>query len=388
MIKLLIRLFIKDNENTKNNIVREKYAYLSGILGIICNFVLFFVKVAVGFIIGSIAIISDSFNNFSDMGTSVITIIGTKLSNAHADSEHPFGHGRAEYVSSLIVSFIIILVGFELFKTSFGKILNPEIVTISLPLTFILLVSVLIKVWMFQYNKYIGKKINSGVILAVASDSINDVFSTLAVIIATFLGSFFKISLDGYAGAAVSLFIMFSGYKLSKKTIDTLLGTSPDPEMVKNIEKIIMENEGILGIHDLIVHDYGPGRIMASLHAEVPEDCDIVKIHELIDHIENYIEKNLGIHIVIHMDPVATSSEKINELKSFIESTLYEVDKELSFHDFRITDGENNINMIFDLCVPISYKEYQRKNIVDVITKKVKERDDKYNLVIKIDNKF
>lgn len=388
MIKLLIKLFIKDSENIKNNSVREKYSYLSGILGIMCNLFLFSVKISIGLIIGSIAVISDAFNNFSDMGTSVISIIGTKLSNAHADSEHPFGHGRIEYVSSLIVSFIIILVGFELFKGSFDKILHPQQVEINLVLTLILAVSVLIKLWMYIYNKFIGNKINSKVILAVASDSLNDVFATSAVILATVIGKFLPVSIDGYVGAVVSVVIMIAGYRLSKDTIDTLLGTPPDPETVENIEKIIMENEDILGIHDLIVHDYGPGRIMASVHAEVADNCDIVRIHEIIDNIENYIEKNLGIHIVIHMDPIATNCERINELKSFIQSTLFEIDKELSFHDFRITDGENNINMIFDLCVPVSYKDYQRKSITEEITQKVKTKDEKYNLVIKIDNKY
>lgn len=388
MIKLLIKLFIKNSDNIKDNNIREKYSLLCGILGIICNFILFSVKFIIGFISGSIAVISDAFNNFSDVGTSVISIIGAKLSNAHADKEHPFGHGRVEYISSLIVSFIIILVGFELFKSAIDKIINPVVVEINIPLIIILLLSILIKVWMFLYNRYAGKIINSKVLLATSQDSLNDVITTSAVVITAFIGMYIPFSIDGYVGALVSLFIMYSGFLISKDTISTLLGSPPDIETVENIEKIIMENENILGIHDLIVHDYGPGRIMASVHAEVSERCNLVQIHEAIDYIENYIEDKLGIHIVIHMDPIAEDCEKVREIKEALTNALFELDSELSFHDLRITDGENSINIIFDLCVPVSYKEYQRNNILNELQKELKKRDERFNLVIKIDNKF
>lgn len=388
MIKLFIKLFIKDYENTSDNSVREKYGVLSGILGIICNLILFFIKLTIGVIMNSIAVISDAFNNLSDTGSSLVTIIGTKLSNAHADEEHPFGHGRIEYISSLIVSFLIILVGFELFKSSLGKIFDPANVEVSYVLIAILAVTVLIKIWMFSYNRYMGRKINSKILLANSQDSINDVISTSAVIIVTFLGQFLPFSIDGYIGALVSVFIAYSGYRIAKETIDTLLGTQPDGELVAKLEDILMSDKDIVGVHDLIVHDYGPGRIMASVHAEVPVNCDIIKIHETIDRIENYIEKELGIHIVIHMDPIVTDSPLINEIKGFVASTLSEISEELSFHDFRMTDGDNSINLIFDLCVPVSYRESERKKIVETINNKLKERDKRFNSVIKIDNKY
>lgn len=388
MIKLLIKLFIKNSDNTKDNNVREKYSLLCGILGIICNFFLFMIKFIIGIVSGSIAITSDAFNNFSDVGTSVISIIGAKLSNAHADKEHPFGHGRIEYISSLIVSFIIILVGFELFKSAISKIINPEAIEISIPLIILLLLSILIKVWMFLYNRYAGRIINSKVLLATSQDSLNDVITTGAVVITTFIGMYIPFSIDGYVGALVSLFIMYSGFLISKDTISTLLGSPPDTETVKSIEEIIIKNENIIGIHDLIVHDYGPGRIMASVHAEVNETCNLSEIHDTIDFIENYIEDNLGIHIVIHIDPIASDCERLKEIKDFLATTLFDIDSELSFHDLRITDGENNINIMFDLCIPVSYKEYQRETILNRLKHEMSKRDERFNLIIKIDNKF
>lgn len=388
MIKFLIKFFIKDSENIKNTKVREKYSLLCGILGIINNLILFFIKAFIGFLSGSMAILSDAFNNFSDMGTSVVTIIGIKLSNQGADKDHPFGHGRIEYIASLVISFIIMLVGFELLKESVVKIINPVKVSLSLPLALILIISVIIKLWMYSYNKFVGKKINSKVILAASKDSIGDAVATFLVIAVSFLGKYLSFPIDGYLGVIVSLLIMYSGFLIAKDTINTLLGSVPDSETVKGIENALLSHKDIKGIHDLIIHDYGPGRIFASVHAEVPQDISIVKIHETIDDIENLVEKNLGVHIVIHMDPIIENSEQLNEINKLICDTLYDIDSELSFHDLRLTKNDECTNIVFDLCIPVSYKEYQRKNIIDKITDVIKKRDYNFNPVIKIDNKY
>ena len=334
------------------------------------------------------AILSDAFNNFSDMGTSVVTIIGIKLSNQGADKDHPFGHGRIEYIASLVISFIIMLVGFELLKESFVKIINPVKVSLSLPLALILIISVIIKLWMYSYNKFVGKKINSKVILAASKDSIGDAVATFLVIAVSFLGKYLSFPIDGYLGVIVSLLIMYSGFLIAKDTINTLLGSVPDSETVKEIENALLSHKDIKGIHDLIIHDYGPGRIFASVHAEVPQDISIVKIHETIDDIENLVEKNLGVHIVIHMDPIIENSEQLNEINKLICDTLYDIDSELSFHDLRLTKNDECTNIVFDLCIPVSYKEYQRKNIIDKVTDVIKKRDYNFNPVIKIDNKY
>ncbi len=388
MIKLLINLFIKDNNNTSDFYVREKHLVLSGILGIVCNLILFIIKLFIGLISGSIAIVSDGFNNFSDMGASVVSIIGSKMSNLSADKEHPFGHGRIEYISSLIVSFIIILVGFELFKESIIKIINPKEINVTLSMLIILILSLFIKIWMFSYNKYIYKKTGSQITNAVAKDSLNDVIATLSVIIAVFISSFTLVSVDAYLGVIVSAFIMYSGYTISKDTISTLLGKEPEPELVKKIEDVFNSDKDIIGIHDLTLHDYGPGRVMGSVHAEVSEDKNIVEIHEAVDRIENYIEDTLGVHLVIHMDPTDTNSELLSDYKNKLNLLLFEIDKELSFHDMRITNHKEQVNLIFDLCVPVSYKQYQRDYILDEISKKLKDEKGEPNLIIKIDNKF
>ncbi len=388
MIKFIIKKFINNYENTDNNDVRESYGVLSGTLGIICNTILFIIKLISGFLIGSIGVISDAFNNLSDTGSSVVTIIGTKLSNKKADKEHPFGHGRIEYISSLVVGIIIILVGFELFKTSVSRIIKPVPVSLNIPVIIILISTLFIKLWMFSYNRYIGRKINSGVVLATSEDSKNDIIATFSVIIASVADKFLSFSIDGIAGTIVSLFILYSGYSIAKDTVDILLGKLPDQKLVDRISSIILENEAISGIHDLMVHDYGPGRIMASVHAEVPENSDIIKIHDIIDRTENIIEEETGVHIVIHMDPIVTSCEKTNTIKDFVCLCALEIDSSLSIHDFRMSEGEEKTNLIFDLCVPVKYSGEKKKEILRVLNKKIKEKNEKYNTVIRIDDSY
>ena len=388
MIKILINLFIKDSGNIKNTKVREKYSLLCGILGIINNLILFFIKAIIGYLSGSMALFSDAFNNFSDMGTSIVSIIGIKLSNQDADKEHPFGHGRIEYIASLVISFIIMLVGFELLKESIIKIINPVKVSLSLPFVFILTISVIVKLWMYSYNKFIGEKINSKVLMAASKDSIGDAVATSLIVLVSFFGKYLSFPIDGYLGVIVSLIIMYSGFGVSKDTINSLLGASPDSETVKGIEDIILSHKDVRGIHDLIIHDYGPGRIFASVHAEVPENVSIVQIHETIDDIESLIEKNLGVHIVIHMDPIIENSDQLNLINKLISDTLCEIDVNLTYHDLRLTKKDECTNIVFDLCIPVFYKEYQRKDILDKITEVIRKWDENYNTVIKIDNKY
>ncbi len=388
MIKLLITLFIKDKDNVKNNKVREKYTLLSGFLGIACNLILFLTKLIIGFFINSIAVVSDAFNNLSDMGTSLVAIFGAKLSNQEADREHPYGHGRIEYVASLVIAFIIILVGFELLRSSFDKIINPVPLDINAAAIVILASTLLVKLWMFLYNRYMGRKIESKVIMNLAADSLNDIYSTAAVILVTVINQALPFNIDGYSGCAVSLLIMLSGYNMAKETISTLLGATPDDKTVREIEEILLGNEEIIGIHDLNLHDYGPGRIMGSVHAEVDEDCKLITIHEVIDKTESYIEEKLGIHIVIHIDPVETKSEKLNSVKDYLTKLLLSLDSELSFHDLRIVYRDNKVNLLFDLCIPVDYREYQKKEITKKITEEITRWDSNLNTVIKIDNKF
>ncbi len=304
MIKILIKLFVKDFQSVEKTNVREAYGVLAGIIGIICNLILFVTKLLIGLIIGSIAITSDAFNNLSDTGSSIVAIIGAKLSSMDADHEHPYGHGRFEYVASLIISFIIVLVGFELLKSSFGKVLHPSLVSVNPIIIVILFLTVVVKLWMYSYNKYIGDLIGSGVNHATATDSLNDVIATSAVIITTLAGAWLKIPLDGYAGLVVSLLIMYTGFGIAKDTVNILLGMSPSEETVNKIMEIIISNEGIRGAHDLKVHDYGPGRTIASIHTELSDKTDIVKAHAIIDGLEKKVHSELGIDLVIHVDPI------------------------------------------------------------------------------------
>lgn len=304
MIKLIIRKFVRNYKNVEDKEVREAYGVLAGILGIICNFFLFGLKLTVGLIINSIAVISDAFNNLSDMGTSVITILGAKLSNRPPDQEHPHGHGRYEYIASLVVSFVIFGVGIELLRNSFGKIIHPDKVVFNLTLIIILLCSILIKVWMFSYNRYIGKIIDSCVMRATAYDSLNDVYATSGVILGTVIGNFVNFPVDGVMGLIISGLIIYTGFNTAKDSVHLLLGASPDPEVIEKINKLVLENKNIKGIHDLKIHDYGPGRVTASIHAEVSDNVNIVDIHSEIDKIEMKVKEELGIDMVIHMDPV------------------------------------------------------------------------------------
>lgn len=388
MIKFLIRKYIAHPEQTQSPSVRASYGRLSGVLGIICNSVLFCIKLLAGLLAGSIAIMSDAFNNLSDMGASVISMVGVTASGRHADEEHPFGHGRSEYIASLIVSFIIMLVGFELLKSSVGKIFHGEKPMVGLLQLIILGVSVLIKLWMFFANRHIGKTIQSLVVQAAAQDSLNDVWATLAVMVSSVLSLYVDVPVDGIAGVLISILIMRAGFGIAKDTTTVLLGAAPDPQVARRICDIILAQEEIQGVHDLILHDYGPGRSMGSVHAEVPTDGDIVKIHEVIDATEKQIQQELGIHMVIHMDPISVNNERIEAVRTLTMRCVHEVSCDFGIHDFRMTDGEQNINLIFDLEVPYTLREEEREGVVKAIREKLKACDSRYEVVIEVDNKF
>ncbi len=388
MIKFLAKTFIKDSENVSDKNVRKNYSVLGGIVGAVCNHFLFALKLAVGTLMHSIAVTSDAFNNLSDMGSCLVAIIGAGMSTRLPDREHPYGHGRIEYISSLIVSFIILLVGFELFKSSVDKISNPENVIFSLPMIIILAASVLVKLWMYFCYSFIAKKINSTVMKATARDSINDVISTSAVVLATVIGSFLPVPIDGFVGIAVAAYIIYGGYNLAKETIDLLLGTPPSRETIDSLSRIIMSREEIVGIHDLMVHDYGPGRVFASVHAEVPDDSNMVHIHEVIDDVERQILSKTGIQTVIHTDPITVNNDYVDGLKTMVLECAQEIFHDCTIHDFRITDGENRINLIFDLVLTDAGKPSERDRIVSEIKKNIIGRDERFNTVITVDEDY
>ncbi len=388
MIKALTKWFIKDSENTADKTVRRNYCILGGVLGSICNLFLFALKLVIGTLMNSIAVTSDAFNNLSDMGSCLVAIIGAKMSTRLPDREHPFGHGRIEYISSLIVSFIIMLVGFELLKTSADKMLHPEQLNFSAVMIIILVASLSVKLWMFFCYNFIAKKINSTIMKATARDSINDVISTSAVIISAIVGYFLPFSIDGIVGIVVAAYIMYGGLNLAKETIDILLGQPPSDEVTESLKNILMEKDEIVGIHDLIIHDYGPGRVFASVHAEVPDDSDIIHIHEIIDDAEREILTGTGIQTVIHMDPVSVNNEYVNGIKQSVLQCVRSVEQDADIHDFRITDGENHINVIFDVVIKSTHSPSEIKKITEKINSEIRALDKRYNPVITADEFF
>lgn len=335
----------------------------------------------------SISIISDALNNITDVGSSIVTMIGFKISQKKIDKDHPWGHGRMEYITAFIVDIIILMVGFELLKTSIYKIINPELPAVSNVTILILIIAVLTKLWLFLFYKKIAKIINSNAIKGNAYDSISDSVSTLVVLISAIIAKVFGISIDGYASLVVSAFILFTGYKAIKETIDLLLGMKPDPEFINDIEAETKKYEIISGIHDIMVHDYGPGRKIVSFHAEVPADGDICKVHDIIDQMEQDLYEKFNCITTIHMDPIVVDNEEINEMKEFTKDIVNELNSEFSIHDFRMTDGGKRINLIFDLVVPRD-KEYNKEEIVKNIQEKIHNKNNKYYAVIKVETSY
>ena len=387
MTNFLIKIFIKDKDNVENQQIRGKYAMLSSITGIVVNVLLSIFKIIIGVIANSMSIISDGLNNVSDAGSSIVTMIGFKLSQKKVDAEHPWGHGRMEYITALFVDILIILVGFELLQSSVEKIIHPELPVISDITIILLVVAILAKLWLFLFYRKIAKKINSAAIKGTAYDSISDSISTLAVLISAFVAKFAGISIDGYVSLLVSLFILFTGSKAIKEIIDVLLGQKPDTEFVQKIQEFAKNYSEINGIHDIMVHDYGPGRKIVSFHAEVPADSDILKAHDIIDQMEQDIYEEFGCITTIHMDPIVVDDEEINTMKNETEKIVKDINKDFSIHDFRMTDGGERINLIFDLVIPAGEKIDVEKLINDV-RKEIHNRNKKYYAVIKVEHSY
>lgn len=388
MTILLVKLFVKNYECTDNAKVRTSYGVLASIVGILCNVLLFAIKVSIGIFINSISIMADAFNNLSDAGTSIISFIGVKLAGRPADKEHPFGHGRLEYISALVVAFVILFVGFTLLKNSFIKVLHPEKVGFSWSLTLILSLSILIKIWLSLFNKNLGNRINSSILKATSADARNDVLVTTTTIIAIIIGYYFDCTIDGWIGLIVSIFVLLSGYKIAKDTLMPLLGEPVDRNVYEDITKKVESYEGIIGCHDLITHNYGPSNIMATIHVEVPNDSDMEKIHETIDNIERDIFKEMGISLVIHMDPVEMKDKNIVESKNMVQMTVYEIEPNAHIHDFRVVYEDSITILIFDLVVPYSYKEKNKQDLLNKITEQINDVDQKYQCVIDIENSY
>lgn len=388
MTQFLIKTFVKDYQNTNNKDVRHRYGILGSIVGIVCNLILFIVKILIGMVLKSVSVTADAFNNLSDSGSAIVTLIGFKLSSKPADVNHPFGHGRFEYISGFIVAFIIMLVGIEFLKTSVDKIINPQDLNFNIISIIILLISIIVKLWLSIFNKDLGKRINSTAMEATSMDSLGDVLATSATIISVLVFAIAKVNIDGYIGVLVAFIVLYAGFKIAKDTLEPLIGVGIDPKIAQSIHNKVMSYEGILGMHDLIVHNYGPGKSMASLHAEVPSNVDIETSHEIIDKIEREVLQELGVFLVIHMDPVAVNNEKTLAIRTSIENIVKALDNNLTLHDFRIVDGKNQINIIFDLVVPRSYTKNQKQNIEEQIKNLAKVVDSKYNCVICVENDF
>lgn len=387
MSELLLRLFIKNYNDTRSPEVRKSYGILSGTVGIVLNIVLCIGKFIVGALSNSIAITADAFNNLSDAGSSVVTLFGFKLSSKKPDKDHPFGHGRYEYISALIVSFIVLIMGFELITSSVDKIRNPEDITFSIPTLTVLLLSIGGKIWLALFNRKLGKKIDSPALSAVVTDSIGDTVATTASLLSIVITHFTKINIDGYIGIIVACFVLYAGYGILKDTISPLLGEPPDKEIVKQLVEYITSYNDVMGIHDLVLHNYGANSIFGTVHVEVSVDSDIVQIHDTIDCIEQEVFERLGIHLVIHLDPLVFNDEKVNRLRSMVVGIVTDIDERLKIHDFRVVDGPTHTNMIFDLVVPYDFR-YTNNEITEIVKSRVSEIDSSYYVVMLVETDY
>ncbi len=388
MTEFLVRHFIKDYKDVEKISVRTAYGVLSSIVGIFCNVFLFVVKFVVGIVLHSVSVTADAFNNLSDAGSSIISFVGVKMAEKPADRDHPFGHGRIEYIAALIVSFLVLEVGFTFLKDSIGKIRMPEELNFQMISVFILVLSVAVKLWLGLFNRRLGEKINSKVMMAVFTDSMGDAVTTGATIISILFFGVTGINIDGFVGVGVALVVMWAGVGIARDTLEPLIGEPIDPEIYTRIKQFVESYEGIEGTHDLIVHNYGPGRSMASIHAEVPNDVDIEQSHEIIDRIERAVAKELGIFLVIHMDPVEMKDNYVLNIRKQAALILEELDPDCSLHDFRVVHGENQINLIFDMVIPIEYDEEKRRILPERLAERLKEKDPRYECVITVDYEY
>lgn len=387
MTDFLIHHFIRDYDKTGNAAVRGRYGLLSGVVGMTCNLLLCIFKLMVGMLFGSIAVVADAVNNLSDAGSCIVTLIGFKLSGKPADEEHPYGHARVEYIAGMVVSFSVLFLGVQLLGSSVQKILHPEAVEFSGLSVVVLCMAILVKLWMGLFYKKVGNTIESTAIMANSADSINDVYSTGAVLLSMLIGKISGWQTDGYAGALVAVFILLSGIGLVLETANPLLGTAPTKELVEQIEKKLHSYDGVLGTHDLMVHNYGPERCFATVHAEVSAKEDILKSHDMIDNIEKAFAEECNIHLVIHLDPVVTDDEETNQMRDVVRKILRNIDETLSMHDFRMVKGDTHSNLIFDVTVPPRYK-MSDKELRGAIEKQVRDYDAAYFTVITIDRSY
>ena len=402
MTDFLVRRFVRDSENTESTEVRTRYGILASVVGIFCNVFLFAAKLIIGTLMHSLAVTADAFNNLSDAASSIISFIGVKMAGKPADAEHPFGHGRIEYIAALIVSFLVIEVGFTFFKTSAGKLMHPEDITFDLVPFLILILSILVKLWMAAFNRKLGKKIDSKVMLATAADSLGDVITTSATVVSILICYVANVNIDAIAGLIVSLLVIWSGFSIAKDTLEPLIGQrvpaelyqkisqmveSYDGELVQQINDIVLSYDDVTGIHDLIVHNYGPNQGMATIHAEVPNDVNIEVSHAIIDRIEREVGKELNITLVIHMDPVELHDAEVLRLKEKTEHIIKALDSKLSFHDFRLVKT-TPVNLIFDLLVPAEYTQKDTDRVLHQLMQLISEMEAGATCVITVDHSF
>ena len=388
MTEFLVRHFVKDYENTSKVSVRTAYGVLASVTGIFCNILLFAAKWLIGYLLHSISVMADAFNNLSDAGSSIISLIGVKMAGKPADKEHPFGHGRIEYIAALIVAFLVMEVGFTFFKSAIAKIREPEELYFQAVSMLILFLSVAVKLWMGVFNKNLGKRINSQVMMATAADSMGDVITTGATIASVLFFYFTGINIDGYVGLGVSLVVMWAGIGIAKDTLEPLIGQAVDPKVYLQITNFVEKYDGVVGSHDLIVHNYGPAKSMASIHAEVPNNVDIEDSHAVIDRIEREAMEKMGLFLVIHMDPVETEDKKVLAIKKDAEEIIKEMDKRVSIHDFRVVGGKDHKNLIFDMVIPYEYDKEKQNDLREEFARRLREKDNRYHAVITMERSY
>lgn len=387
MTKFLIKLFVKNNADVTDPAVRGRYASLAAFTGIVLNLLLFAGKLTAGLLAASVAVVADAFNNMSDAGSAVVTLIGFRLALKPVDKGHPLGHGRLEYIAGFIVDLLIILVGAELFKSSFEKILSPSLPSVSVLTYALLSAAILVKLWLFFFYRKIGKLIDSSAIRASAFDSLSDTAATALVLISALVSKFAGLAIDSWAGILVASFILFTGFKAAKETIDLLLGTPPKPEFIEEIRNFVKGYPEVAGIHDLIIHDYGPGRKFISFHAEVPADSDINYAHDVIDCVERDMNEKFGCIVTIHLDPIEMNDARVQEMKKLAEESAAEIDPAFTIHDFRMTSGGKHVNMIFDLQVP-SDSKMPTEEAAKRVAERISEKNPDCYAVIKAEHPF
>ena len=388
MTEFLVKHFVKQYEQTEKEGVRTSYGVLASMVGICCNILLFAAKLFIGLLVNSVSVMADAFNNLSDAASSIIGFIGVRMAGKPADDDHPFGHGRIEYISAFIVAFLVIQVGFSLFKSSVGKILHPEDMTFKWISVIILLLSIGVKFWLSAFNRKLGKRINSKVMLATAADAMGDVITTGAATLSLVIFGIWGLNIDGITGLLVSLAVLFAGYSIAKDTLAPLIGEAIPPEVYKDISNFVESFDGILGTHDLIVHNYGPSKSMASIHAEVSASTDIAVSHAIVDRIEREAARKMGLLLVIHMDPVETDNERLNTYRKILEKVLFDVDVRLNFHDFRMVGKDKNVCLIFDLVVPREYKGSAVGKLKARISNEMRRRDPDCRCAITVENSY